>query len=84
MEYLSKSELWVKFGFFLYSSFFRKNDARSTSFTLPLSFELVYKLVCIHANPNNSRMLLNSKLMRIRFWQKKKQLNMITAFFTLQ
>ena len=43
---------------------------------LSLSPLNLFKLVCIRAHPNNSRMLLNSKLMKIRFWKrKKKQLN---------
>ena len=45
----------------------------------------LFKLVCIRAIPNNSRMLLHSKLVKIRLWKRKKQLNIdIFVFFTLQ
>ena len=41
----------------------------------------LFKLVCLRANPNNSRRLLNSKLMRIRCWKRKKQqLNIDNCF----
>ena len=46
----------------------------------------LFKLVCILAIPKNSRMLLHSKLMKIRLWKRKKQLNIdiFGFFFTLQ
>ena len=46
----------------------------------------LFKLVCIHAIPTNSRMLLHSKLMKIRLWKRKKQLNIgiYGSFFLAQ
>ena len=53
------------------------HEARVSPSLCPLNW---FKLVCILANPNNSHMLLNSKLMRIRFWKRKKQLNIDNCF----
>ena len=37
----------------------------------------LFKLVCTRAIPNNSRVLLHSKLMQIRFWKREKKSNSI-------
>ena len=51
--------------------------AREARLLPSLSPFILFKLVCILAIPNNSRMLLQSKLIKIRFWkrEKKQQLN---------
>ena len=50
---------------------------------LSLSHLKQVKLVCIRAHPNNSRILLNSKLMKIRFWKRKKQFNFDNLLLSL-
>ena len=74
---------------FFIRPFSQQNDTWSMSFTVTLwltcSFKL-FKLVCIRAIPNNSRMLLHSKWMKSRFWKEEKKSNsvLLSAFFTLQ
>ena len=82
---LSKKELWVDFGFFVYSSIFYNKMTHEARHLPSLCRLNLLKLVCIRAIPNNSRMLPQSILMKIRFWKRKKSNStLIFAFFTLQ
>ena len=69
---------WVWFLFFT-PHLHHKTTHEERHFRLLCRFNF-FKLVCIRSIPNNSRTLLQSDLMNIRFWKRKKT----TAFFALQ
>ena len=77
VEWLSKTDLWVHFSFFHYLCFFFNQTAREARLLPSLSPFIFFKLVCILAIPNNSRMLLHLKLIKIRFWKREKNSNSI-------
>ena len=70
----SKTELWVEFGFFFTPHFHHKTTHEARHFRLLCRFNF-FKLVCIRSILNNSRMLLQSELMNIRFWKRKKAIH---------
>ena len=59
--------------------FHNKTTHEARHFRLLCRFNL-FKLVCIRSIPNHSRMLLQSKLMSIRFWKRKKELITMRLF----